>query len=232
MLDLIKGLFIDNEGKLTTLFVAILIATTVILVGLLIYRSYNYNQLYGKYINVSNILAEKDSLRRVLQLEHHSLYERYSSQSKELDKENIKNKALKARLKETGDELIVKANIIQKFEIENQELKGKLGRDSIGEFVDIDTATAFYSIKAQARLIPPMLKVVSLKITDSLTIGYTYDEESGLIRGFSANTNPLVVHIGGSFEIKLQDYETIPIFGYIISFIAGIVLVISILIVT
>lgn len=187
----------------------ILISIIILLLIYACYLHFSLNSLQNKYIDTTNELIKSDSLKRVLIYNNKTLSERYASQLKNLDNEVNKNAILKKYVKDNNLTVLSLINKVEELKIENQILKGKVILDSLGnKTAEFDTTNKEYSLQAVAQVEPiPYLKIGSLIIIDSSSVGISKIDKNGLLKGFIIHSNKYVKDINADFSYQLTDKD-------------------------
>lgn len=175
---------------------------------------------------LSNTLAQQDRLRVILKNEYGELSGRYVFIVDDINKLESENKLLSQYLKNSKSQIEALAHYYDEVVVENQNLKGRLRTDSLGEFASFDTSTANYTINLDARLRPePLLTLHNLIIPDSSTVAFLMSE-SGTIRGIIQHSNPFIHDRSGAFYVKTSQTDVnqgSDIFPYILGGGVGLV---------
>ena len=183
----------------------------IIMIGLIVGVVMLYlrsERIHAEYINVSNELAKKDTLTRVLLDSNKVAYERYSMVSEDLMKEKYINEQLKRYVENKNGEIQLLVTHVQQMALENQVLNGKLQQTSTGEqYVEVDTSLPFYYINARAWFKPPKIELLDLMILDSSMVSI-YNTEEGYYKGLISHTNPFIIDFNAEFAFKLPDSKT------------------------
>jgi len=201
----------ESNGKNTFSEKIFLLIVSVITLGLIVGVVLLYlrsERMQAEYINVSNELAKKDTLTRVLLDSNKVAHERYAMISEDLMKEKNINGQLKNYIKKQDGKLKVLISHVEKVELENQVLIGKLKQDSLGEtFVEVDTSLSYYYINARAWFERPRIEIVDLILIDSSLVSI-YNTDKGFYKGLIAHTNPFIYDVNAEFNFELPDAKT------------------------
>jgi len=195
----------------------------LIIVGL--YASLKLEQSAREHdrVEMSDTLAAHDQLRVILENENGKLEGRYVFLENDLNKEASRNKVLSQYLEQSNSRVEELSRVYSEAVLDNERLTGILHKDSIGEYLTIDTTTRFFTLNALARLHPsPIFLINHLSIPDSTTVAFI--RQGGLTIGTIMNSNPLIVNKSASFYVKTSqstDEQGFNIFPYVIGGAVG-----------
>jgi hypothetical protein len=187
----------------------ILLITVILLVCVAGYLYVSRNNLKNLYVDTTNELIKSDSLKVVLKYDNKTLSERYANQSRDLNEQVVSNKILQKYIKDRDIKILSLVDKVETVTIENQKLKGKISKDSLGnEIATFDTTNEYYSLEAVTQIRPlTYLQIANLTIMDSSSIGIGRINENGLLEGFITHSNPYVQDKNAMFNFQLTDKE-------------------------
>lgn len=190
-----------------TVFGIVCVGTVILIITLVI----RINALTNTNIQVSNELARKDSLHRILLNETTSLSERYANQTKDFDAILAHNSVLAEYLHKNKYKVTSLTKKVEELKLENVKLKA----DSINyykpdsgdlcvETAMFDTIDNYFSMIGFYNAIPePSFTMVSLNVIDSSFIGAA-EYNKDFIKGFISHSNPYIKEKSAEFYFPIQ----------------------------
>lgn len=152
--------------------------------------------------DLTNVLAERDSLRKVLTIAQGSnrdLYERHAKLQEEFE---TRDATLRRFIKEKDGIILGLTETVSELRLENIQLKGEKTSDTTASF--ISPPNNYYYFEADVSWgQQPTLFVSQLSVWDSLYIAH-FRTEDDYYYGAISHVNPHVQFRGGEFSIKRQ----------------------------
>lgn len=188
------------KGNLT---LAIVLSAVTVFGSMFALLQWKDHELAVQREALSDSLAMHDRLHEILKTEYGTLSGRFAFLENDVNAKASENAVLKKYLAQSHAKVEELSIINTKTAIENQTLRGRLAKDSVGEFATFDSSAQWWSMSLAVRLHPsPILEIRALSINDATTIAFV--DEGPLIRGVINHANPYVVDIGGEFFRKNQ----------------------------
>ncbi|MEX2190910.1 MAG: hypothetical protein WEB33_09455 [Bacteroidota bacterium] len=210
------GILAKLKSLLASREAIIALVSLVILVASNWYRGCEVSDLEDRNAELTNTIADRDSLRSVLEIAQGAnidIRERHARVEEDLSDALGREKDLRRYLKSKDGELLALVQTNTELRLENEQLTGHLTSDSTATF---DIQNRYYQLSAKVSWGPkPLLGINRLLITDSSYVGIQ-ETEDGYYLGFITHTNPLIRDTGATFRIAKErsDATSTSLFGY------------------